>query len=285
MLEEVVVDQGAGDAHRDVADRKIRLATHRGGGDGSPGERQNFAAYVVRNFGFVFVLHVTAVDAERRQTLLAVSGQYGGQIHGAGALGAVEAPDGLRHGGVHVHRFGTVAPTGRNGQCSADAFAGEFGCRLGRLGHAADTSVGDDAFDRRAACVTYVFRNQFGDGLGHAHRLVFQRFTHALATSVDGRPNADLRKRADEPIDADSTLSSHYRDSPCEYALVEPCTMSIVSPLLRHLTRGAARLFHLEYASVVQFRNRDGNTALGWFDAQRYRYAIAGIFFNVANGV
>ena len=55
-----------------------------------------------------------------RQTALGVCCQNRSQIHRAGALGAVEAPNCLDGVGVHVERFGTVAPAGGHRQRSFD---------------------------------------------------------------------------------------------------------------------------------------------------------------------
>ncbi len=115
-LEEVVVDQGAGDAHRDVAQREIGFAAEGGRGQTGAHEAEKFLTHIGGDVGLVPVLHVAAIDAERRQALLVVPGQDGGQIDGPRPLRAVKAPYGLGQQRVHVHRFRAVAPAGRNGE-------------------------------------------------------------------------------------------------------------------------------------------------------------------------
>ena len=62
-----------------------------------------------------------------------VCGQNRSQIHRAGALGAIEAPDCLNGVGVHVERLSTIAPTGGHGQCGRNILGRELLCHAGRL--------------------------------------------------------------------------------------------------------------------------------------------------------
>ena len=162
---------------------------------------EDLLANVGGNRRVVLVLHVAAVDAESGQAFLVVSGQHGGEINGAGPLGSVESPNGLGRQRIHVHRFGAVAPAGRDGQRHADAFAGELLGGAGGFGHAADARVGDHAFDRGAAGVADRFGDQLGDALGHPHRLAFERFANAPAPAVNCGPDANLGKRSNKTID------------------------------------------------------------------------------------
>ena len=104
------------------------------------------------------VLHVAAVDAERRQALLGVRREHRREVDRAGPLGAVEAPDRLGRERVHVHRLGPVAPAGRDRDRDADALEPEQLRDLGRLVHAADVVVGDDDLDRRPVRVAQRWR-------------------------------------------------------------------------------------------------------------------------------
>ena len=85
-----------------------------------------------------------AVDSEGGEPFLGMGGEHGSQIHGAGPLRAVEAPDRLDGIAVHVHGFRTVTPAGGHRQRDGDAFPAEFLLAGGRLGHAADRGIGDD---------------------------------------------------------------------------------------------------------------------------------------------
>ena len=119
---------------------------------------EDFFLHVGGNRFVAAVLHVAAVNAESRQSLLRVAGQHGGEINRAGPLGAVETPHGLGNDRVHVHRLAAVTPARRHGQRQADAFAREFFRAGGGLGHAADAGVGDDALRRVCRSGNAVFR-------------------------------------------------------------------------------------------------------------------------------
>ncbi len=62
-------------------------------------KRSSFSSHVRGDGGVADVLHVAPVDAEGRQALLVVGGQHRREVDGAGALGAVEAPDRLGQSG------------------------------------------------------------------------------------------------------------------------------------------------------------------------------------------
>ena len=110
VLEEVGVDDTSGDTHTGVTHAQITLAAHRSHSLCGTGKAQYFFCHVGRDSVVVEVLHIMAVDAESRQTLLGMGSQNGSQIHGARALGTVEAPDSLRIMGVHIHGLRTIAP-------------------------------------------------------------------------------------------------------------------------------------------------------------------------------
>ena len=148
-LEERLVDDRAGDAHRDAAEGQVRLAAHHGGGEARPSEAEELLLDVVRDDPVARVLDVAAVDPEGRQALLRVGGEDGREVHGARSLRAVEAPDRLGRERVHVHRLGPVAPARRDGDRHADALEPEQLGDLGRLVDAADVVVGDDDLDGR----------------------------------------------------------------------------------------------------------------------------------------
>ena len=134
-----------------------------------------------------------AVNGESRQTALGVCGQNRSQIHRAGALGAIEAPDCLDGVGIHIERLGTVAPAGGHGQCCRNILGRELLCHTGSLGTAANRSTADHALHRRTIGVLEVLRNQFGGIFCHAHRLIFQAFTDTAPASIDDRADTNFR--------------------------------------------------------------------------------------------
>ena len=85
------------------------------------------------------------INAIGGQTLLGMSSQHGSQIDGTRALRSVEAPDGLRIGGVHVHRLRAVAPARRNGDGTSHTLALELLGTGGTLTHASNRGVADNA--------------------------------------------------------------------------------------------------------------------------------------------
>ena len=110
VLEEVGVDDTSGNTHTGVTHAQIALAAHRSHSLCGAGKAQYLFCHVGWDSVVVEVLHIMAVDAESRQTLLGMGSQNGSQIHGAGALGTVEAPDSLGIVGVHIHGLRTIAP-------------------------------------------------------------------------------------------------------------------------------------------------------------------------------
>ena len=194
ILEERLVHNRAGDAHRDAAHAEIRFAAHQRDRETGAGEAENFFLHVGGNGLVAAVLHVVSVNAERRNALLRMTGQHRREINRAGPFRAVETPDGFRDLRVHVHRLAAVAPARRDRERHADAFARKF-FRAGRcLGHAADAGVGDDALDALAVRIAQAGGNQFRGGLGHVHRLFFERFADAAEAAVNRRPDADFGK-------------------------------------------------------------------------------------------
>ena len=189
--EEVGVDDGAGDTHGDGAHGQVGLTLHLR--DGQAGGRvvEEAGAHVLGDGGVVSVLHVLAVDAEGGDADLGVAGQGGGEVHGAGALGAVEAPDGVRHRGVHVSGLGAVAPAGGDRQGQADVVRAELGGAGLGLVDAADRGVSDDDLDGAAVRVAQVGGEKLGDGLRHVHGLLFERLTNALAAAVNSGADSD----------------------------------------------------------------------------------------------
>ncbi len=140
------------------------------------------------------VLDVAPVYPERGESLLGMGGEHRGQIDGAGPFGPVEAPNGLGDQRVHVHRFRAVAPARRDRDREADPRPGELVRGLGRLGHAADARVRDDALHGLAVGVAEVGREEAGYRLRQGHRLAFQRLPDAVAAAIDRGTDADPRE-------------------------------------------------------------------------------------------
>ena len=150
IFKQILVHHRAGDAHGNSADRQIRLAANRGNGNAGLDEAENFSAHVIGNHGVADVLHVASVNGERWQSLLSVPGADGGKIDRAGSFRAVETPNRLGHAGIHVHCLRAVAPARRHRERYARAFLAEFFRHHRRLRHAADTTVGNYAFDAQS---------------------------------------------------------------------------------------------------------------------------------------
>ena len=110
-------------------------------------------------------MRIMAINGESRQTALGVCCQNRSQIHRAGALGAIEAPDCLNGVGVHVERLGAVAPAGGHRQRCRNILGRELLCHAGRLGTSANRRTADHALHRRTIGVLEVLRNQFACAL------------------------------------------------------------------------------------------------------------------------
>ena len=193
VVPELLLDHAAGDAHGDAADGQVGPALHQSDGEAGGRVVQQALADGVGDGVVVGVLDLLAVDAEGGDAELRVAGERRGQVDRAGALGAVEAPDGVRHGAVHVDGLCAVAPAGGDAQRQADVLGLELrGGGLG-LGRAADGGVGDDHLDGAAVGVAELGLVQRGDALGHVHRLVLEALADAAAPAVDDGPDADLR--------------------------------------------------------------------------------------------
>ena len=191
-LEHVGVAVGTHNAHGDRADVDIGFVLHPAGGDGAAGKPQNLFFHVGGNGGVTHVLHVMAVDGEGGQSLLGIGGQHCRQIYRAGALGAVEAPDGLDGEGVHVEGLHAVAPAGGHGQGGGHILGGEIFLAASRFRAAADGAGRNDDLHGCAVRVLQCFNESFS-GVGHAHGLGFQTFADTAPTTVDDGTNANFR--------------------------------------------------------------------------------------------
>ena len=149
-----------------------------------------------------------AIDAEGRQALLRMGGQHGGQIHRAGALGAVEAPHALDGVAILVHGLGAIAPAGSHGQGDGDVVLAELVLAGGGLGHAADGGVGDDDLHRLAVGVAQVLLKELLCGERHVHGLLLEGFAdlQRAAAAVDGGTDADDRIIANVSVLCHSNL-------------------------------------------------------------------------------
>ena len=233
LLHEVLIHDGAADAHGDGADLQIALAPHRRDCDSGTAEAQQLFLHVVGDFrDLVAVLHLMAVDAEGGQALLGVGRQNRGQIHSARTLGAVEAPDALDGHGVHIHRLGAVAPAGGNGQGDGDALALEFLGAGSGFRHAADGGVSHDDLHGLAVGIVQIFLKQLLRGLGHGHDLIFQTLAqlHRAAAAINDGADADYG------VFADITILSHTTNS---FTLIE---CHFIRPSGRDLHVGKLRL-------------------------------------------
>ena len=191
LFQERRAHDGAADAHAHAAHAKVRLAAQRRHCKTGARKAQQLLAHVRRDAAVVRVLHVMAVDGEGGQALLVVRRQRRGQVHRAGALGAVEAPDGLGAQGIHVDGLAAVAPAGGDGDGQAHVLARELGVAVRRLGKAADGGVRDHALHGQAAGVLEFLADQLGNRRRHRHRLILQPLADAISAAVDGGTDAD----------------------------------------------------------------------------------------------
>src|SRR5699024_11198988 len=150
FLEHLGAAVAAHDAHGNAAQVDVGLVLHPAHRHGTPGKAQDLFLYVGGDLAVVGVLHIMAVDGEGGQAFLSVGGQHRGQIHRAGALGAVEAPDCLDGVGVHVKGLGPVAPAGGDGEGSHHVLGRELVLAGSCLGAAADGGIGEHALDGSA---------------------------------------------------------------------------------------------------------------------------------------
>ena len=222
VLDEVDVDLRARNAHAKRADLQIGPTAHRSGCDRGSAEAEQLFGHVDGNFGVVEVLHVATVDAEGGQALLRVCGKHGGKIDRTGALGAVKAPNALDRVRVHVHRFGAIAPAGRDRERDRNALTLEFFGPRRRFGNATDGGVGDHNLHGGTVGVAQIVLKKLGGTVSHAHRLLLQRLTHPKSTTSA----VDRGTDADHGMGADQLIFSHGN-----------------SPF-RLLNRGGERLFY-----------------------------------------
>ena len=192
VFKEVRVHDGTGNAHADGAYGEVGLAPEGGGGHGAFGKAKELFLYVGRDGLVVCVLDVVPVNAEGGKALLGMGGQYGGQIHGAGALGSVEAPDGLDGVRIHVHGLRSIAPARGDGNGDGHALPRKLFCAGGGLCHAANGGICYDALHGGAVFIAEFLLQEGGHGLGHAHGLVFQGLAYAVHASVNGGADAYL---------------------------------------------------------------------------------------------
>ena len=182
---EGLVNNGTCDTHGAATDGEVALATQGGHGETSAGKAQNLLSHVLGDGGIIGVLHVVTVDGESRNPLLGITSQSSGQVHSAGALGAIEAPDSLGGGGIGLKSFGDVAPAGSHNQGAAHVVLSELLVTGSSLSRTTDGGVGDDALHGLAVGVGHVSLDEGGGSLGHVHGLILQGFTNAEAAAVN----------------------------------------------------------------------------------------------------
>ena len=193
LLQEIGIDDAAGDAHAGVPHGEVALAAHGSHSLSRAGEAQDLLCHVGGNGVVVEVLYVVAIDAEGGQSFLGVSRQHGRQVHGARTFCSVEAPYGFGIMGIHIHGLGTVAPAGSHGDGGSYAFALEFLGAGSTLGYSTDGGVCDDAFHGAAVAIAQVGFYQPFYGLGQGHGFLFKTLADAALATVDGGTDSDFR--------------------------------------------------------------------------------------------
>ena len=145
-----------------------------------------------------------------------MSGENCGEINRAGTLRSVEAPDRLRGLRIHIHGFGTVAPTGGDGQGNSDVFAAELVRTCCGFRNTADCGVRNDTFNRSAVRMTKCGADEFSRRTRHLHGLLFKRLANPFSSAVNCGTNPDFRvlgdldHRSDRPRSLDCLLLSFH---------------------------------------------------------------------------
>ena len=172
------INDGSADSHTDGSDLQIGFSPHGGSCHSRTAEAEKFFLYIFRNLRIVCILHIMAINTERRKPLLGMGSQYGSQINRSGTLRSIEAPNRFDGHGIHVHGFCAVAPARRYGQCDIHAFFFKL-CGTGcGLRHTADGGVRDDNLHRFSVGISQIICEQFCGGFRHVHGLLFQRFSY-----------------------------------------------------------------------------------------------------------
>ena len=193
VLPEGLVHDGTADAHGATTDGEVALALEGCHGDTGAGKAQDLLCNILGNGGVILVLHLVTVDGERGHTLLRIGSQGGSEIHGAGALRAVEAPDSLGRAVVGLEGLRDVAPARGNNQRATHIVLRELLIGGGGLGRATDAGVGNNTLDGLTVGMLHVRLDEGGGSLGHIHGLILQRLTNAEAAAVNRRANPDGR--------------------------------------------------------------------------------------------
>jgi len=192
VFEEVLIDNGTGNAHGNAAHREVGLPFHHSNSQTGFCKTQYFFFYIGGNRGIAGVLYIAPVDSKGRKPFLCVARQNRRQINRAGTLGTIKAPNGFRTKRIHIHGFGTVAPARRNRQRDAHVFSIKFFCTGCGFGHSPNTGVGNHTFYRFTIWIFQIFADQFCRVFRHRHNLTFKRFPHAAVATVDGWTNTNL---------------------------------------------------------------------------------------------
>ena len=214
LFHHALVHNGAGNAHALRADLQVGLATHGGNRHSGTAKAQQLLLHVLGHLGdLVTVLHLVAVNAKGRQTLLGVAGQHGRQIHRTGTFGTVEAPNTLDGVGIHIHRFGAVAPARGNRQGDGNALFLKFVSTSRRFRHATDAGVSHHDLHRFTVGIEQVLLEQFLCRFSHRPNQRLQRFTHHLRTATTVYDGTDT----DHRILADVSVFCHNSQPPMKY--------------------------------------------------------------------
>ena len=192
FLEEVGVDNAAGNTHRHASERKVTLAAHIGHRHGGTCPAENLLCHIGGNGVVVKVLHIMTVDAECGESLLGMCGKDGGKVYGSRTLRTVETPHGLRPMGIHVHGLAAIAPARGDSDGGSHTLALELFLAGSGFCHAADGAVGYDTLHGAAVAVAEIGADEVSHCLGQGHRLFFKTFANASLTAVNGWTDTNL---------------------------------------------------------------------------------------------
>ena len=135
------------------------------------------------------------INAECRKPFLRMGSQNACKINRTRPLRSVESPYAFNGHRIHIHRFRTIAPARRYGQCNGNPFFFKLLCTCCRFAHAPDCRIRNNYFYRLTIGIFQVFGKQLCCRFRHIHCLVFQRFPYLQipSSSVNGRPNTNYR--------------------------------------------------------------------------------------------
>ena len=156
LLQEIGIDNTTGDTHASVANREVRLTTHGGYGLSCTRKTKYFLRHIFRYRIVVQILHIMAINAVCRQSLLSVCSKHSSKINSTRPFCAIESPNSFGIIRIHVHRLRAIAPAGCDSDCRTDAFTLELLSACSTFTHTADGGIADDTLNKTAVAISEI---------------------------------------------------------------------------------------------------------------------------------